>query len=393
MAKPVPNVNDVSLADLVSDPYPTFHRLHRDAPIAMVEAANVTLVTRYADITAIEKAPDIFASSNPASLVHKVMGHTFMRKDGEAHRCERASIEPTFRAMTVQSHWTPIFERIADDLIDQLAPRGEADLFNTFAAPMASLALIELIGFKNMDWADLAEWSQNLMDGCANYGADPEISRKAAQAGAAIDAGIDAVIDDYRADPTPCVISSIVNSAPGVTRQDMAANIKTIVGGGLNEPRDAILTSVMALLTHQDQKQRVLAEGNHWTALFDEAVRWISPIGMYPRLLSRDAEIGGVKLLEGQQVGLCVSAANREVGRIEAPDDFNIFRQRKPTLAFGSGPHFCAGKWVARRMVGEIAVPRLMKRLKNLRPDPARQSEIKGWVFRGPTALPVVWDA
>lgn len=60
-------------------------------------------------------------------------------------------------------------------------------------------------------------------------------------------------------------------------------------------------------------------------------------------------------------------------------------------LGFGAGPHFCAGTWVARQMVGAIAVPQLFARLKDLRLDEDKQAKFGGWVFRGPLNLPVQW--
>jgi hypothetical protein len=71
----------------------------------------------------------------------------------------------------------------------------------------------------------------------------------------------------------------------------------------------------------------------------------------------------------------------------------DIARPHTPHLGFGSGVHLCAGHWAARISIGEIAVPLLYDRLPGLRTDPRRPEDWYGWVFRGPTSLPVTWGA
>ena len=75
---------------------------------------------------------------------------------------------------------------------------------------------------------------------------------------------------------------------------------------------------------------------------------------------------------------------------IAVAEKFDLNRPRTQHLAFGAGPHFCAGTWVARQLVGEIAVPLLFANLPNLRLNGPPQE--RGWVFRGPVSLPVRWD-
>ena len=72
---------------------------------------------------------------------------------------------------------------------------------------------------------------------------------------------------------------------------------------------------------------------------------------------------------KGSVLHICLGAANRDPGRWERPDDYDIFRPLKPTLAFGSGPHVCLGQHVARAEM-TVAINALLDRLPNLRLDP-----------------------
>lgn len=393
MTQPPPRLDDISVEALTRDPYPQFDRIRALGSAVWVEAARLHLVTRFDDIHEVERHPEIFASTNPGSLMNTVMGHSLMRKDFDDHKRERKAIEPAFRPRTIKAHLAPAFSALVEDLIDGFANQGSADLFGAFAEPLASRALIEMLGFQTVAWQDLAAWSQALMDGVGNYQGDPEIAARAHQASAAIDAAIEAVVDAYRAQPNQSVISAMINAPDPHTAEQLRANVKVIVGGGLNEPRDAVLTLLWALLANPEQLRAVRQDPSLMRAAFEESLRWVSPIGMYPRRVTQDTVLGDTRLPAGAQLGICVGAANRDPRKFDQPERFDLFRKPNHHLAFGAGPHFCAGTWVARALVGEIAVPRLLERLPNLRLDPSQPVVERGWVFRGPVNLPVLWDA
>jgi cytochrome P450 len=392
MAVSVPVIDDVTLDQLYADPYPVYRRLRAEAPVAFVPAARIHLVTRFDDIIAIERDHETFPARDPRSLQIRAMGHTLMRKDGEDHRRERMVIEPSFRPGTVKAHWGPIFERIAHDLIDGFEEKGEADLFDAFAAPLAARCLMEVLGLTNVDWRDLVWWSQALMDAVGNYGDDPHVWARGKAASDAIDAALDERIAQLRQRPDPSVISSMVNDAEPLSLEQVRANVKVIVGGGLNEPRDATCTALYGLLANPDQLEAVRADPGLQRAVFEETVRWVAPIGMYPRTVARTVEIGGAVLEKGDAIGLSAASACHDEAHFENGHLFDVFRKRSPHLAFGSGPHFCLGTWVARKQVGEIAVPTILERLSGLRLDPDRPARFGGWVFRGPLSLPVKWN-
>jgi cytochrome P450 len=393
MARAVPVIDDVSLDQMFADPYPIYRRLRQEAPVAYIAAAGINLVTRFDDIIAIERDEETFPALDPRSLQIRAMGHTLMRRDGEAHQRERRVLEPSFRPGTVKNHWGPLFQQIADDLIADLAPRGKADLFTEFASPMAARSLMAILGLPQVDWRDMVWWSQSLIDATGNYGDRPEVWARNDVAVEGINAAIDERIPVYRAAPDQSVISALVNSEIELPVETIRANVKVIIGGGLNEPRDSICTAAYGLLSNPEQLPRVLADESAWKNVFEETVRWVAPIGMYPRRVAKRTELSGITLEPDMPIGLSAASACHDEKYFQDADRFDVFREKKPHLAFGSGPHFCLGTWVARKMVGEIAVPALFRRLGNLRLDPDNAPRMGGWVFRGPLSVPVLWDA
>lgn len=393
MSNTLPVIDNVSLVELYADPYPTYARLRREAPVAHIAAANINLVTCFDDIMAIERDAETFPALDPRSLQIRAMGHSMMRKDGEDHQRERKVLEPSFRPGTVKNHWAPLFEAIADDLIQQLKPHGRADLFTDFASPMSSRSLMAILGLTQVDWRDMVRWSQSLIDATGNYGDDPVVWARNETAGEEMNAAIAERIPQLRGVQNFSVIAAMVNAEPPLSIDQMRANVKVIIGGGLNEPRDSICTALYGLLSNPQQLPALSEKPDLWKNVFEETVRWVAPIGMYPRRVAKRVELGGVMLEPDMPLGLSVASACHDEKYFERGGVFDIFREKKPHLAFGAGPHFCLGTWVARKMVGEIAVPRLVAGLPNLRLDPDNPPRMGGWVFRGPLSVPVVWDA
>lgn len=322
----------------------------------------------------------------------RAMGQNMMRKDGDAHNRERMACAASLRPPVIKNHWTPAFQRIVDSLIDGFINNGKTDLFGSFAAPVASLCLRELLGLLDVPARDLAEWSQAMIDATGNYGDDAEMWARADRAREGTRAALEKWIPHYQDNPDHSMISAMLHADDPLSFDEIWANVNVIISGGLNEPRDAILSGALALLTHPDQRKQVEGNPAMWAKVFEETVRWQPPIGMYPRILTCDTELAGVPLKKGDRIGVVISAACREEALYQNADQFDLAREKSPHLAFGAGPHFCLGTFVARRMVGEVALPTLFARLKNLSLVKGEEVRFGGWVFRGPLNMPVEWD-
>ncbi|HWL45211.1 MAG TPA: cytochrome P450 [Ilumatobacter sp.] len=384
--------NAIRLVELYDDPYPIFKELRDREPVAWVPVANRYLVTRYADVVWLEQHPEIFQAAEDGSLVTRVMGHTMLRKDGDEHLRDRRAAEPPLRPRMVKEHWRPVFEANADALLRGFEADGRADIFADFAGPLAARNLAAVLGLRDVTDDDMQRWSQSMMDGGGNYADDPAVWARADRSTQEIDAAVDATLARVRATPDASVISAMANAEVPPDDESIRSNVKVFIGGGLNEPRDSISVATYAVLTHPEVRAEVAADASRWRAVFEEAIRWVAPIGMYPRQVAQQVELGGVTLEPGARIGVCIGAANRDERVFERPDEFDIHRPPVAHVAFGGGPHFCLGTWVARAQVAEVALPMLFERLPGLRLDPDREARMGGWVFRGMLALPAVWD-
>ncbi|WP_409462242.1 cytochrome P450 [Amycolatopsis sp. GA6-003] len=389
-AQEIPTAEWVDIPALYADPYPIYRRLRERSPIHWIPALDRCLVVGYEASHEIEVDQERFSADEEQSLMKRSMGHSMLRKDDPEHAEDRKAYGGVLRPKAIKQEWEAVFERNYRTCADRLRAAGPgADLVAEFAAPYAAENLRAVLGFPNAAPEDLQRWSQTLIDGTGNYADDPEVWAAAERSSREVDEAVDEMLPVVRDRPDGSLLSAL--GASGMPLEALRANVKMTIGGGLNEPRDALATTAWALLTHPDQLAAV-REQDRWQDAFEECIRWIAPIGMYPRQATRDTELAGVAIPRGTRLGVVIGAANRDPAAFADPDSYDIDRPRKPHLAFGGGNHFCAGAWVARTSVVRVALPRLFEDFPELRLDPARPATVGGWVFRGVLTLPVHWN-
>ena len=385
---PAPPVYEIDPRRFWDDPYPDLAAMRATAPIAFVPQLGSILMTRRDHIAECEKNIAVFSSHQPAGLMNVLMGHNMMRKDGDAHQAERRATFPALSPRTVRDVWAARFREDTGHVLDNLAPKGAADLVKDCAMPISGNALRVITGLENMDWQTMDKVSQAMIDGIANYAGDPEVEARCHAATAEIDAHIDARLAELRATPDKSLLSVQVEA--GLPMESTRANVKLAISGGQNEPRDAIAGAVWALLTHPDQLALILDGQATWADAFEEYVRWISPIGMSPRRIAQPHRFEGIDFEPEARVFFMFGAANRDETHFADPDRFDITRDASKHIAFGAGPHFCAGAAASRALIIDTALPAIFERLPGLRLT--GEARMGGWAFRGLLSLPVAWD-
>jgi len=101
------------------------------------------------------------------------------------------------------------------------------------------------------------------------------------------------------------------------------------------------------------------------TGAVEEMLRWVTPIKNMARTATRDTELEGAAISEGQEIILLYPSANRDDTVFENPDSFDILRSPNPHIAFGFGAHFCLGNQLARLEL-KVMIERLLARLPDL---------------------------
>ncbi len=382
-------ITHIDMPAFVQDPYPALAAMQRDAPVTFVPQLGATLITRRDDIYTQEKRIDVFSSDQPNGLLTKVMGANMMRKDGDAHMAERKALFPALSPRTVRDHLETQFREIVQDQIERIQPLGACDLVKDYAMPVAANALRVMTGLTNMPAAEMDAASQAMLDAAANYQHDADVDAKGYAAADRVMELIRARLVELRRKPDLSIIS--VLDQGGLSVDAIAGNVRVIIGGGQNEPRDAIAGLVWALLSHPDQMAMIHNGTASFETAFDEYIRWVAPIGMSPRRVARKEHVCGVTFEKDDLVFFMFGAAGRDPDHFKDPDKFEVQRETRAAVSFGAGPHFCAGAAASRVLIARLAVPMLFEALPDLALD--GPAPLAGWAFRGPLTVPVRWSA
>jgi len=386
-----PSDEHITIDQLVLDPYPIYKRLRAESPVVEVPAVGRILITKAADTQKIKMNPELFSSDDPNTPMERAFGaKTLMRRDGEDHMRLRKAMMPSMSPGQVKRVWSEQIELIAAEYIDRL-PKGEKiDFFTAFAGPFSARCVAIVLGIPSASDADIQRWSQVLIDGAGNFGGIPELFEKTDDANKEMDACIAESIQARDKHFEFSALGIQTSVAEPIEYEHIVSNIKIAIGGGINEPRDSIMTALYGLLTNPEQRDAVIKQPELFGQAFEESVRWVAPIQVSSRRVTDNTQIRGFDVPEGKVVMTIQASANHDEDVYEDGDKYNIFRKNKRHQAFGNGPHFCMGTHLSRRMIADIALPMLFDRFPNMElPDP---SEVKwrGFGFRGPINLPLV---
>lgn len=383
----------VSASQMNVDPYPTFKRIREEGPVMWVPHMDRHFITSYAAGVKVEDEPENFTAYEPAAnstMLRTMRGRPMNRKDDPEHMVDRKEIVPFLKPRAIKEKWTEIFIRTTERFLGELIEAGPGSNFMTeFAGPFSAENLREILGFPNATHEDVQRWSKDLVDGIGNVTGDESVWARAERTNDEIDEAIREIAPGVTGNPDGTVISGLLNS--GLPMENVLANVKLTISGGMNEPQNIVAAAIWALLTHPEQKALVDSGQVNYQQVFDETLRWETPINMFPRTVTRDMEFFGAQLREGDKVSVFTGAANHDPAVFERPEEFDLTRPKKPHFAFGRGTHICAGMWVAKAMVGTVALPMIFERLKGLGVSEERETKVRGWVFRGLVDLPLTW--
>ena len=374
-----------TLDELSRDPYPVYRRLRDEGACVWLDAARRYVVPRWDDVMAVDEHLGITAREDP-SLMTRAMGRTMLRTDGEEHARLRAPAQAPLRSRGFADRWGDMLAREAEALIAPLRDRGHMEVLRDFAGPFAARTLKLLLGLESARDPDLEFASQAFIDGIGNYADDPDTWERCERGNRLVD---EAITTDWDRAEDGTVLRRLVDAGT-LSEDEVRANVKLFISGGLNEPRDVIATALHALLADPEQEALAREDPENLARATEESLRWTSPIGMFPRVVHEDTELGGVELAAGTRIGVLIASANRDERHWEDPDRFDLRRATVRHMAFSRGPHVCPGAYVARQQVARAALPALLA-LPGIRLV-GDDVPYRGWVFRGPTRLQVAWS-
>jgi cholest-4-en-3-one 26-monooxygenase len=138
------------------------------------------------------------------------------------------------------------------------------------------------------------------------------------------------------------------------------------VVAGNETTRNLINHATLALVDHPDQAERLRADPSLWDTAVEEMLRWGTSISNFRRTATRDTELRGVPIAEGDKVVLYYASANRDEAVFSDPFRFDVGRTPNDHVTFGGGGvHFCLGASLARAEI-KATMRQLVERLPDL---------------------------
>ncbi|WP_328382126.1 cytochrome P450 [Streptomyces sp. NBC_00400] len=165
------------------------------------------------------------------------------------------------------------------------------------------------------------------------------------------------LVEERRESPGDDVISMLIGSAiDGVplSDEDVVLNCYSLIIGGDETSRLTMIDCVHTLADRPEQWRRLKHGEVAVETAVDEVLRWASPTMHFGRSVVRESELHGVRLRRGEIVTLWHASGNRDERVFERPGEFDLGRTPNKHLAFGYGPHFCVGSYLAKVEISEL---------------------------------------
>jgi 4-methoxybenzoate monooxygenase (O-demethylating) len=141
--------------------------------------------------------------------------------------------------------------------------------------------------------------------------------------------------------------------------------VRSLLTAGLDTTLNGIAAAIYGLATHPNQWSALRDDPSLAASAFEEAIRWESPVQTFFRTTTREVEVSGVRIPDGEKVLLFLGSANRDPRRWANPERFDIRRNASGHVGFGMGIHRCVGLTVSR-VEGEIILAALAQRVERI---------------------------
>lgn len=396
--------------EVLQDPAPYYAALRRHGPIWREPHFGVFVLSGIEEILGVysdyEHYSAIVSSLGPLIKVpapdegetwaqvierrrHEIpMGNMIVAIDPPRHTRERSLAGKLFTPNRLKENEEFMWQ-LADQLIDEIADRGEVEFGAAFARPFTLLVVADLLGVPREDHKKFRGW----LGGKGNVG-DPDGEHGGDQVFANLNPYFTHYIEERRAAPGHDVMSRLASARypdgelPDV---DVVVRLASIFFAAGQETTARLLSTAMRILAEEPAlADRLRRDPGAIPRFVEECLRLEGPIKSTFRLVLNDTQIAGVEVPAGSIVMGLVGAANRDPRVFDDPDRFDPDRSNaRRNIAFGHGEHFCPGASLARAEA-RISLERLLARLDDFElVDPGALAYAPTFIIRGLNDLPL----
>jgi cytochrome P450 len=403
--------------DLYSDAfrattYETFAAMREHDPVLQQPGLDgetpIWFLTRYEDVVAMLLDDERFVLDAALALtpeelearetpippeLDKLINRHVLTTDGDDHRRLRRLVSKAFTPRMVEQ-LRPRIQEIADELLENVEARGEADLVDAFAFPLPIIVIAELLGIPSEDRDRFRVWSNTFVSPPLGEDALERFLEHTRE----LLTYLTELFERRRTDPAEDLVSALVQAeeqGDSLSENELFSMVILLIVAGHETTVSLIANSVLALLRHPEELERLRNDPTLVPAAVEELLRYDSPVERtLTRWAATDVELGRRTIRRGDFVVAVLGSANRDPERFSDPDTLDLDREDVRHVGFGRGRHFCLGAPLAR-VEAEIALTTLLRRLPGLRLT-AQEDELAYRpvpLFRSLVSLPVAWGS
>jgi cytochrome P450 len=385
------NEYDPTLPETFDSAHEDFKQLRSRCPVAHSTAFDgFWAITRYDDINRILLDPETFMTSvrNVVPGASTTGRRPPLHLNPPDHTPYRRAIDRALNAGRVAAI-EPATRRFAATLMRDYVARGQGDFVEHFASPLPALVFGEWMGLTDSQtqvlWSTAKAYVKawEAFDKSSVAVAAEQLAKMAAE----VIAERKLAPRDPLTDPTSSLLAERdVNGEP-FPDVLLAGCVRQVLVVGLVAPPIVMGSIVVHLARDQELQKQLRAAPDLIPDAIEEFLRLYTPYRGFARSARHEVELHGRKIQPGEAIALVYASANRDETVFPDPDQFKLRRPNiKQHLAFGRGPHMCAGIPIARQQL-QIALDELLRQTSHFELN--GELKMSGMPELGPISVPL----
>jgi cytochrome P450 len=377
--------------DFLRDPHPAHEALREAGPVVWLDKYSAYGAARHTEVRQILGDPVTFCSSRGVGLSDFQREKPWrppsvvLERDPPEHDRARSLLNRALSA-TVMRSLRARFAEAASELAEELARKVRFDAVADCAEVYPMMVLPDAIGLSCEGREHLLPYAATVFN---MFGPDNELRRAAiAQMAPHVEWISSQCKREALSDNGIGATIHAGADAGEVTRQEAELLVRSLLSAGFDTTVHGLGVAIRQLALNPDQFAALRADPSKARAAFEEAVRLETPVQTFFRTTTREVELGGATIPEGEKMLMLLGAANRDPRKWPHPDRYDIDRPTAGHVGFGAGVHMCVGQLLAR-LEGETLLGTFARVFARIEPDgeptPLLNNTLRGW-----TRLPVV---
>jgi cytochrome P450 len=363
-------------------PFHWHEEMRKNHPVRFDPQRNCWDVFLYDDVKRVLSDYESFSSQTSLEQF------SIVSMDPPKHRLYRSIVSKAFTPKSVND-FAPRIHQITNELLDEVAGKGEMDMIADLAFPLPTIVIAELLGVPKEDREQFKKWSDEVVRGTdiANGETPEQLIKSQEQVTQEIFEYFTKVIENKRRNPRNDLISALLSAKveeQSLSLTELLQFCFLLLVAGNETTTNLIGNAMVCFLDNPDIQKQLREDLTLLPGAIEEVLRYRSPIQSLIRVCVRDTELSGQTVQAGQPVIVWVGSANRDETIFEQANQYILRRSPNRHIAFGNGPHFCLGAPLAR-LESNIALRLVFEKLpfispkKGIKPNPVKDMLIHGY--------------